>query len=250
MLDLIEKMHLEHFEYLPNKLGFKVKKIGDVRIINCRLSTSMFNIAFGAFPNVSNSEILNMINVFKGQPFAWWIPPSKKNEHLTIQLNKFGFIKEANEEAMCCDLTVNELPSIKTHLSIFQVENNDLLASFISILKDYDSATEGFYNLLQDNFSNSQEKLFVGFIDDMPAVIGILYSSENISSIFSLITRENYRGKGYGSDMMKYLLKFAKDNNSTYVTLSSSSDSGFKIYKSLGFKQYGSFECFEYKGSS
>jgi hypothetical protein len=47
--------------------------------------------------------------------------------------------------------------------------------------------------------------------------------------------------------MMSYLLGYAKRSRSLNVTLSASSDSGYRIYERLGFKKVGEFECFEYK---
>jgi hypothetical protein len=44
-------------------------------------------------------------------------------------------------------------------------------------------------------------------------------------------------------------LKTAKENICEFVTLSASSDSGYRIYERLGFRKVREFECFEYKGN-
>lgn len=53
--------------------------------------------------------------------------------------------------------------------------------------------------------------------------------------------------KGYGTDMMVFLMKIAKDCGCHSVTLSASSNEGYGIYERLGFPTVGEFECFEYK---
>lgn len=45
------------------------------------------------------------------------------------------------------------------------------------------------------------------------------------------------------------LMKTVKDNDCWFVTLSASSDSGYRIYERLGFHKIGEFGCFEYKGT-
>jgi ribosomal protein S18 acetylase RimI-like enzyme len=47
--------------------------------------------------------------------------------------------------------------------------------------------------------------------------------------------------------VLTYLMQTSKENGAQYVTLSASNDSGFGIYERLGFKQFGQFECFEWK---
>lgn len=62
-------------------------------------------------------------------------------------------------------------------------------------------------------------------------------------------TAEAQRGKGYGTQMMHYLIKEARATSAQYVTLSASSDSGHRLYERLGFKVYGEFECLEWEGT-
>ncbi len=245
MIKLIEKMHLEYFKYLPNKLNFAVYKIDNIQIINCELGSSMFNIAFGGINNPTTEKIYNIINTFNNQSFAWWIPPSERNKALSGFLYKFG-LKKTNEDGMLCDLSKVNIANPITNLEIRLVQNKQQLQSFINILKTYDQSAEYFYNKLDNNFSENSIKFFVGFINNIPGVIGTLYINSHASSIFSLITKEHIRNSGYGTDMMNHLLKFAKSHKTNVVTLSASNNDGYKIYKRLGFNKLDSFECFEY----
>ena len=247
---LIEKNHLEHFIYLPKKLNFEVCKKYDIDIINCGFGTSMFNIAYGLTDHVQFDVLIdNMKKIFKYQPFAWWVPQSQCNEKFTdTLLSDKSFSMETTEYSMICDLSNSPSLQRSTSLTIEMVTNQSLLNDFISVLEPYDLNVPGFYKRMTDEAFSSSEKLYVGFEAGRPVTIGILYTNGDRAGVFSLITSEASRGNGYGTDMMIYLLNFAKTNQFRFVTLSASSDAGYRIYERLGFVQIGQFECYEYAG--
>lgn len=284
LLKIVESNHLEHFKFLPSKLGFDIKILNDVTIINSGLQTSMFNIAYGYSSDVSSSDDVSDLIVIDSikkafsndsdsLPFAWWIPQSQCNASLKKFLLNNSFTIETTEHAMILDLQKidsNDL-TFKTDLKIKAVEDNITLNDFISVLEVYDSNVRSIYEKMNQynsdddknnnaNLFKDKERLFVGYAisdsDDSqlaPVIIGILFinNSENITSsgIFSLITKEEARGKGYGTDMMRFLIQFSQEINCKFVTLSASSDSGYRIYERLGFEKVGEFECFEYSGN-
>ena len=246
-LKTIEQNHLGHFAYFPKNLGFAVYETNGVTVINCGLKTSMFNIVYGAAKDTA-SGIDQIKRSYKGQPFAWCIPPSAHNPNTTKALLENGFIIETIEHAMICDL--NNVASFeqKTDLLITQVASKLMLADFISVLESYDPHISTFYGLMNDELLFAAEKLVVGYAYGNPVSIGILFVSGGSAGIFSLVTSKDFQGKGYGTDMMIFLMKIAKDHGCHSVTLSASSDSGYRIYEGLGFSKVGKFECFEYKG--
>lgn len=250
MLSIIEQNALGHFMYLPKLAGFSVTQNGALMIINCGMGSSMFNIVYGGFNATScdfDQKIKDVINLFNGQPFAWWIPPTAHSLKLTQELEKWGFVVEANEHAMLYDL--NELPTnpLPANLVIEQTISSPQLEDFLSILEPYDATTRSFYKKLTLPMLQASEKLYVGYENGTPVVIAILFNQNDSAGIFSLLTREDKRGRGYGEYMLRHLIQTAKNNRAKHVTLSASSDSGFRIYERLGFKSFGQFECFEWK---
>lgn len=246
-LKTIEKNHYGHFVYLPKYLGFDVYETNGVTIINCGLKTSMFNIVYGS-PKDTPSGIDQIKRRYNGQPFAWWIPPSAHHPNTTKALLENGFVIETIEHAMICDLNNVRSFQQKTELLMTQVINSSILQDFISVLELYDPHIFTFYGRMNDESLQANEKLVVGYIYGKPISIGILFLSGDSAGIFSLVTSEEFQGQGYGTDMMVYLMKVAKDHGCHSVTLSASSDSGYRIYERLGFSEVGKFECFEYKG--
>lgn len=246
MKERIEQLTLEHFKYLPERLKFKTEKYQGLELINCGLGSSMFNIAFGG----GDIEIQKVIKHFNKQPFAWWIPPSAKSSSFSILLEKAEFVVQASEEIMLCDLKTFDHNYQSKDLRILPALTKEHLQDFISVLLPYDKSTELFYNQFDILDLKGKEKLFIGYEGKVPVVIAILFCDQEMTGIFSLITKEEHRGKGFGGNMMKFLMQFSKQNGAHYCFLSSSSDSGYKIYQSLGFRVIGNFECFEYKGYS
>lgn len=250
-LKIIEDNHLGHFIYLPEKLGFPITESHGVTVINCGLKTSMFNMAYGSPKSLDIKDTIEAIKAqFSGKPFAWWIPATDYHQAITHAMLQSGLNIETIEYAMIAKLeNANEVYK-QVDLSITRVNHLDLLPDFLSVLAIYDEHVGAFYHKMTAALFDADEQLFVGYMDGKPVTIAILFCQDNSASIFSLITNEDARGKGYGSEMMRYLLKFAKNRGCKTVTLSASSDEGYRIYERFGFKTLGAFECFEYPGNN
>lgn len=249
-LKVIEENHLGHFAYLPKLLGFDIRKINGVTVINCGLKSSMFNIAYGSPKSVKISDSIEEIKkAFAGQPFAWWVPPTDYKQDVTEIFLQSGLEVETTEHAMICNAAAaNILHEKKTDLKIIPVTDNLSLSDFLKVLEVYDSCVNELYNRIDRKFLNRDEKFFVGYENDAPVTIGVLFCRKDSAGIFSLITNEHSRGKGYGRDMMIFLMERSKKIGCRTITLSASSDSGYRIYERLGFRKIGEFECFEYTG--
>lgn len=195
------------------------------------------------------NKVEEVIQQYKGQPFAWWVGPSCDPYWLPNLLVEMGFKKVTTEHAMALDLNdYNEVPRSED-LSIQQVIDSQQLEDFITILEPYDSSARAFYENLSLKALNEKETVYVGYYQNTPAIIGILFQQEDTAGIFSLLTDEKMRGKGFGTNMMNHLIQTATSKKCRFVTLSASSDSGYRIYERLGFKTYGEFHCLEWEGT-
>lgn len=247
-LAIIEQNHLRHFEFLPKVLGFDVHETKGLQVINCGFGSSMFNIVYGTPDDNNFARVIAQVkDSFNGQSFAWWVPGSSKNPDFSAALLEAGLVIETIEHAMICDLADFSHPAPKTELVIKQVLDSNLLEDFVSVLEPYDDSVRAFHERINNGHLRSSEKLFVGYAGGKPVTIAILFVSADSAGIFSLLTNEDAQGKGYGTEMMAHLLDYAKQSGAANVTLSASSDSGYRIYERLGFKKVGEFECFEYK---
>jgi len=81
-----------------------------------------------------------------------------------------------------------------------------MVADFISVLEPYDPHVSAFYGRINNELLQAKEKLFIGYASDKPVTIGILFICGNNAGIFSLITKEEEQRRGYGADMMVFLM--------------------------------------------
>ena len=196
-----------------------------------------------------DEQIEGVIQAYKGQPFAWWLGPTASPKGLSAKLVERGFVFETTELAMICDLTTFDFSKKESSLDIKRVQLPEDLENFIQVLEPYDLSARPFYERLSLSHDRGVEDLFIGYENGDPVIIGILYFEGNTAGIFSILTREDKRGLGYGTQMMNDLCLHAKDKGAIYATLIASSDSGYRIYERLGFKNLGAFECLEWRGS-
>lgn len=279
----IEQTIIGHFKYLPQLLGFDVRESERLNVINCKLGSSMFNIVCnthlekwaknaqdvecietGDFPttkfplttfhmygeNAVRKKVQEVIDFFENQLFAWWIEPSCDPYWIRGILNEM-LKNHTTEHIMVCDLSKYNHNANAGQLEIKQVLNLSQLDDFISVLEPYDTAAREFFKKIKEWMLKEKERLFVGYENGVPVVIASLYvDRENDNAgIFNLITKEDKRGHGFGTQMMHHLLGYTKDTYLNHVSLIASSESGYKLYQSLGFETIGQFECFEWYGN-
>lgn len=246
----IEQNLFSKFCYLPQKLGFSVKNKFGAKIINCGLDTSMFNIVCGSQFHEEDAidSVKNIIRDFDGQPFAWWLGPSHTPKQLNHFLQQLAFIQETTEYAMLCDLKQASFNPKTSDLIIKEATTPEAMLAFAEVLKPYDKQAPLFYQKVGTSQFNEPFRLFVGYLNELPISIGSLFFTDELAGIYDLLTNEGYQGHGFGTAMMHHLINYAQQKGFDHVSLSASSDSGFRIYERLGFKSLGAFECFEWPG--
>lgn len=247
-LKIIEQTHVSHFTFLSKNLKGDMQEVDGVIIINSNLNSSMFNIAYGTPKSLKLSDSIQIIKkTFDRKQFAWWVPPSQHNQEVERSLLENGLFTKTTEHAMICDLSKIDIFEQKTNLLIRNVTDKILLEDFISVLEPYSTSAGKFYEKLDIELPRSQEKFFIGYDADKPVTIGALCVLGNNVGIFSLITSNDTQSKDSETNMIHFLMKTAKEHNCQLISLSASSDSGYRAYERLGFHKIGEFECFEYK---
>ena len=85
--------------------------------------------------------------------------------------------------------------------------------------------------------------MFIGSIDGKVVSTGLLLETQESYGIYDVMTKAEFRGKGYGSQMFSFLLNEAKDKQRP-VVLQASGD-GINIYKRFGFIEIGEMAVLE-----
>jgi ribosomal protein S18 acetylase RimI-like enzyme/predicted nucleotidyltransferase len=240
------------FTFLPKILGYNILKQNSITVINCKVKTSMFNIACDAnfVDSQVDENIQYVIDQYLGNPFAWWVGPSSTPNYLQKKLLESGLKKETDEYAMFRKLSDFREFELDKNISIRQVNNHKELLDFIKIISLYDEYVGEFLDneLIITHLTQKKNPMFVSYIDDEPVGIGALHFNNGIAGIYDIITPEIYRAKGIGTNIMKFLMNYAYREGAKDLCLSASSDSGLRIYEKLGFKIIGLFGCYEWYG--
>ncbi len=120
------------------------------------------------------------------------------------------------------------------------------------LLEDYGEIPQNKLSLIADNlpnyFCNHLNKDLIAFVcRSENKIIGccFLYISEKPSnptfingrtgSVLNVYTRPQFRRRGVARDLMKLLISESRSNNLDFVELKAT-DSGYDLYKSLGFE--------------
>lgn len=240
------------FTFFPKVLGYDIAEQNSVRVINCNLKTSMFNIVCDTkFTELDiDQNIKYVLDKYSNNPFAWWIGPSDTPDVLQNKLLESGLKKETDEYAMFCDLSDFQEFKLDKKIVIKQVRNQQGLLDFIKIISFYDHHVSEFLDneKIISNEVMTKNPMFVSYIDEEPVGIGAMHFNEGIAGIYDIITPENFRDKGIGTNIMKFLMNYAYERGFKNLCLSASSDTGFRIYERLGFKIVGFFGCYEWYG--
>src|SRR5574341_212952 len=69
-----------------------------------------------------------------------------------------------------------------------------------------------YFNKFSDEVNlRSEIQMFIGRVGEITVSTGLLIDSKESYGIYDVMTKETYRGKGYGSEMLQYLLTQTKD---------------------------------------
>lgn len=224
----------------------------DFMLANSEIPTDTFNILLLKSPHIKNackirSGIENFIN--KKYPFSTWIDDRYLNDKWQKLMQEFG-LKETERNVMMklentldiCERNSNQLTI--THVSSFEelMHYKEVFMSLFEGTSEKD-AIDNYFNKFSDEDLSSGIQMFIGRIGEITVSTGLLIESKDSYGIYDIMTKEAFRGKGYGSEMFQYLLNQTK-NKQKPVVLQASED-GYNIYKRFGFINVGEMVVFE-----
>ncbi len=252
LLSNIIELENKNFLYIPDILQFEIIRNNYNTVVNSKLQSSMFNLVLsnkdcsGEIDSKTN-YVQDIIEVYDNKPFAWWISPGD-NTGIETTLFDMGFHKEALEAVMFADLTKLHAGELSSDLTISLVENELQYNQFAEIVATYDAvAADVFRKLYIHNSADSNLRLFVGCFNSTPVTTGALFKYKHGVIFFNLITREEYRNKGFGATMFNYRINEAKKWGCKWGMLTSTDNLGLRFYSKLGFIDTGyRYQCFEY----
>lgn len=197
-----------------------------------------------------SNYIDKVILSFKEQPFYWLIGPSCDPKWLKSILLEKGLTLKKTQQCLLYDPrkdTISDDSLIK--LNVKRVEDEETLQDFITIIQTKDPNFRKFYEKLVFPTSHINEKLFVGYDQNEPAIAGVMYVESEAVGIYNLWCKVNTDDcEEYRINMARYLVRYAQLKNYNRISLLTSNSVEHHIYELIGFREIGFFECLEWKG--
>ncbi|WP_286923832.1 MULTISPECIES: GNAT family N-acetyltransferase [Lysinibacillus] len=242
----------EKLKLFTHAVSGELIKEANYVIANTEIPTDTFNMLLANSPTIHNqNHIKQAINHFivKELPFSTWVDANNLSNDW-LQLIKEHNLKEAERNIMMkLDHTLHTGQRISNHLNITQVSNKEGLLQykevFLSLFEGTPErdALEIYFRKFSQEKLASNARMFIGCIMEMPVATGLLIEDNDSYGIYDVMTKETFRGKGYGSEMFQFLLNQTIDKQKPVVL--QASEDGKNIYKRFGFKEVGEMIVFE-----
>jgi len=228
----------------------------DFVIANTNFPTDTFNVLLPKSPTIQNSfELRHGISHFfiKNKfPFSTWIDARYLNDDWKKLMQEYG-LKEAERNVMMkLDHTLHVEPRSSYGLKISHVEAHEELVKYEEVFMSLFQGTpekEALQSYFNAFFSpadlGSSVRMFIGCIGEVAVTAGLLIESKNSYGIYDVMTKEAFRGNGYGSEMFHFLLNQTMDKQKPVVL--QASEDGKNLYKRFGFIEVGEMVVFEKK---
>ncbi|WP_305927595.1 GNAT family N-acetyltransferase [Bacillus mycoides] len=257
-----KQLLIDNFTYKTSYIarqvnGMDVKETKDYITVDCGLPADTFNIITLLNSNVTEGieKLYKEVEYYnqKKFPMSVWFWDDKQEQTIKSELIKLG-LKEAEKNiAMVAELkTIHPRINMPVGFTIQKASSSGQIKKFGETLANlFGTSEEGknvqaYYNQISSlNLWNSDNmKLYLGLYKGEVVSVGSLVCTKDSVGIYDIATKEEMRGKSFGSTMFNFLLQEAKQLKNTYCVLQASPD-GINIYKKSGFQVVGQMTVFE-----
>ncbi|MDJ1476069.1 GNAT family N-acetyltransferase [Bacillus sp. LS15-K4] len=257
-----KQLLIDNFTYKTSYIarqvhGMNVKETKDYIAVDCGLPADTFNIITLLNNDLTEGieKLYKVVNSYnqKKFPMSIWFWDDRHEQTIKSELIKLG-LKEAEQNiAMVADLkAIHPTINMPEGFTIHKASSRGQIKKFGETLANlFGTSEEGthvqaFYNQTAsfDLWDSENMKLYIGLYKDEVVSVGSLVCTKDSIGIYDIASKEEMRGKGFGSTMFNYLLQEAKGLNVAQCVLQASPD-GINIYKKAGFRSVGQMAVFE-----
>lgn len=145
--------------------------------------------------------------------------------------------REYNHSEYDMNLDMNEKNKLKFDNVVFRKATLEDVKKISK--KDFNFFYESDVEGISDNEKNTSSCTYVMEIDNTLIGKSRLDIIDNIGGIYGLEVLPNYRGKGYGRELLVLSIRELKENNAKLITLQveTNNKNALNLYKSCGFKE-------------
>ena len=243
-----KQLLIDNFTYKTSYIarqaqGMNVKETEDYIAVDCGLPADTFNIITLLNNNVTEGieKLYKEVNNYnqKKFPMSVWFWDDRYEQTIKSELIKLDLKRSRTK--YCNGRRIKYNSSDNKHARRFyntKASSPEQIKKFGETLANlFGSSEEGihvqaFYNQTAsfDLWNSGNMNLYLGLYKDEVISVGSLVCTKDSIGIYDIATKEEMRGKGFGSTMFHYLLQEAKELNVVQCVLQASPD-GINIYK-------------------
>ncbi|MBE1442892.1 GNAT family N-acetyltransferase [Paenibacillus sp. OAS669] len=242
----------EKLKAFTQAVNGKLTEEEDFVIANTEIPTDTFNVLLPKSPNIQNAaKLAHGIENFrlKAYPFCTWMDAAYLSNEWINLLREYDLQEAERNVTMKLDNTLHVSGRMAHQLTITPVRNNEELMNYKEVFMSLFEGTseKDALKAYFDNFSHealgSKIQMFIGCVGENTVSTGLLIEANDSYGIYDVMTREGYRGRGYGSEMFQFLLNQTTDKHKPVVL--QASEDGKNIYKRFGFMEIGEMIVFQ-----
>jgi GNAT superfamily N-acetyltransferase len=217
--------------------------------------TFFSGIASTRFDGDVEAQVARTINLFREQrcAFRWWLTPSTRPHGLAAILAAQGMRHAYDAPGMIADLATVALDvPLPADVSIRRARNVSDLTPWTDVFMPVFSrppAERAIWRDAYERFGFDDDAAwthFIAFLGEEPVATTTLLVDGAVAGVYHVATLPVARGRGIGAAVTRAAMRFARERGATRAALQSS-DSGFRVYQSLGFVHRCDLSLYDWK---
>lgn len=186
-------------------------------------------------------------------PFRWWVTPSTRPEGLGARLVELGLVHGYDSPGMIADLSRAPLDvPAPDGVTIERLVQAPALEDWLNVFMTVFALPEERRAIFRDTYTRIgfgdgiAWQHFVAYEAGLPVATASVHVDGDLAGVYFVATLVEARGRGIGAAVTRESMRFARDAGATRAALQSS-DSGFNVYRSLGFEHRCDVSAYEWR---
>lgn len=139
-------------------------------------------------------------------------------------------------------------PVLKNRLVLWPCKPNDLKKLIETSIKIFDEPCEDAKNRIENCIKSKSREQYIAVLNGQQIGLGSSNQEDEVGSIFGFGIVPEYRGQGFGEELLHLIIKRLRQRGNSEVTLDVHSENkqAFELYKKIGFQIDTAYEYYQF----